>query len=149
MSIVTLDGNILFIMKDYERDPFDPDPEWKDWTLTLITVRGIINARDGTTTGRVALMEYEVLDSRFSEVNVGETNIDGVPLDHDTHLWHASDEFRRYSCLDRGTEVAIGAKFLVAMYYRDSQDGMKRAAVTAQWPAEDYEYQHLQGHLAV
>ncbi len=123
------------MLQVYERDPFEPNPEWIDWVLTLITVKDIIDVPRGSSVGRIALIEAEVLASRSAQVNVGEITNKSIPLSQDTTMWHLSDELRRYVCLDKKAEVEIGAAFLVATYYHDSADGMSRSTVTSQWKA--------------
>lgn len=116
-------------------DPFELNPEWKEWVLTLITIEDIIEMPHGSAVGRMALMKAEVLDSQSEHVNVGDIVSDNIPLGQNTAMWHNSDKYRKYACFDTTAEAEIGSSFLVATYFQDSPDGRSRASVTKQWAA--------------
>lgn len=119
-------------MPIYEEDSFKPNPEWKDWELTLVTVEDIIDQPVGSSVGKVALLETEILASQSQQEKVGEKARRSIPLGVDTTFWNLDVHSRKFVCLGDQAELEVGGAFLVATYYWDSENGSSRNAVTAQ-----------------
>lgn len=120
-------------MSSPEEDPYTPAPNWIDWVLSEITIVNIVDVTRGSRTRRVAVTLAEVLASQSANATVGDIARNVFHLGPSLLPFHLEDDLRNYACLDMDPLPQAGDRYLVATYFQDSDDGMRRSAVTAQW----------------